>query len=330
MSKVLVIGDPHLKVANQQLAARFLNWVQEMVELHKPDYTVNLGDTFHTHNVVRSEVLALVDDHLNWMNAKQNQYFILLGNHDMAHHKTPHIHAWLPYVNKHEWVNIITKPSQFLDKVFIPYIDSPTEFQQELNLAMSKTRLIFCHQSFRGANFGFIVAREGAQVPHDYPGQIVSGHIHKQQILGCVWYPGTPFAQEASDHNELKGIFLIDTITGEKTFLKSPLPQWVTSRATPADFQEVIKGMDKDNKNHLVIHGPGPEVTAAVDSKLFRDLKKEYGFSVKKDSTSSDKSKTTIRKVATVEDAVVEYIDLIYDGTVDKARLKLKCLAALQ
>jgi len=328
--KVLVIGDPHLKVANQQLAVKFISWVQDMVTLHKPDYTVNLGDTFHTHNVVRLEIFDLIDKHLEWMNHNQHQYYILVGNHDMAHHKASKVHAWLPYVNKHEWVKIIDKPHFANDRSFLPYIDDSKEFEAQLEIAMEKSPLIFCHQSFRGANFGFIVAREGAQIPVNYRGKIISGHIHKNQVLGPVWYPGTPFAQEASDHNELKGIFLYDTIEGTAEFLRSPLPQWVTSRATPANFQEVIGKMDKDNKNHLVIEGPGPEVTAAVDSKLFRDLKKEYGFSVKKESTSSDKSKTSIRKVATVEDAVVEYIDKIYDGTVDKARLKLKCLAALQ
>jgi hypothetical protein len=88
--------------------------------------------------------------------------------------------------------------------------------------------------------------------------------------------------------------------------------------------------MDKANKNHLVIEGPGPEVNAVVESKLFKELKKEYGFSVKKESTSSSKSSKSIRKVSTVEDAVVEYVDRIYDGAADKAQLKSKCLAALQ
>lgn len=328
--RLLIIGDPHLKVANQALVIRFLNWVQETVAKLKPDVVCNLGDTFHTHNVVRTEIMNLVDSHLSWMEAAQVPYYILVGNHDMAHHKTPEIHAWKPFVNKYDWVNIVEEPLFVGQMGFMPYIDDPKVFQEQLDVAMDMVPLIFCHQTFRGADFGFIKTKEGALVPENYGGQIISGHIHKAQRLGCVWYPGTPFAQEASDHNEMKGIYLYETISKTVEFIPSPLPQWVTSRANPANFVEVISKMNKDNKNHLVIEGPGPEVNAAVDSKLFHDLKKEYGFSVKKESTSTDKTGKTFRKVTTVEDAVVEYIDRIYDGTVDKARLKVKCLAVLQ
>jgi hypothetical protein len=249
----------------------------------------------------------------------------------MAHHKAPDIHAWLPFKNKYDGIVIVDQPLRAADGVsYIPYIDDHDEFGEQLNTAMVQSDLIFCHQTFRGANFGFITSKEGAVVPDDYPGQIISGHIHKRQDLGCVWYPGTPFAQEASDHNEVKGIFLYEHATGERVFFKSPLPQWVTTVATPATVVQMVAQMNRQDKNHLVIEGPGPEVNAIVDSKAFKDLKKEYGFSVKKQSTSNDKSSKALKKVSTVEDAVVEYVDQIYSGSVDRAKLKAKCLEALQ
>jgi DNA repair exonuclease SbcCD nuclease subunit len=329
---ILVIGDPHLKSSSQQACVKFLLWLQEIIIQVKPDYVVILGDTFHTHNIIRSEVMALIDAHLRWIQANYHGiYYILVGNHDMAHHKTPEIHAWLPYKNVHSKVVIVDSPLHLVNNIsYLPYIDSHEEFNNQLDLAMMQSDLIFCHQTFRGANFGFITTKEGAQIPTNYAGQIISGHIHKGQDLGCVWYPGTPFAQEASDHNEIKGIYLYDHSTKKRTFFKSPLPQWVTCKATAATFEAVIASMDKSNKNHLVIEGPGLEVNAVVDSKRFKELKKEFNFTVKKQSTSSIKSSKILKKVNTVEDAVVEYIDRIYSGTVDKSQLKSKCLASLQ
>lgn len=329
----LVVGDPHLKVANLSLAVEFIIWLENVIEDLDPDTVVILGDVFHTHNVVRSEIMALLNDFLTRASQQYASkklypcFFILVGNHDMAHHKTPDIHAWLPFKGKFKNVFIIDKPSTMFG--MIPYIDDPEEFKQAFD-SMRDKPVIFCHQTFRGANFGFVTSKEGAVVPTDYPGQIISGHIHKGQDLGCVWYPGTPFAQEASDHNEVKGIYLYDQESRKRTFIKSPLPQWVTSKAAPANFAEVIAKMDKTNRNHLVIEGPGPEVSAVVDSKQFKELKKEYGFSVKKVSTSTDKSTKSLKKVSTVEDAVVEYVDRIYDGAVDREQLKARCLAALQ
>lgn len=332
MTKTLVVGDPHLKSSSQQYAIKFLLWLHQVILEVKPDFVVNMGDTFHTHNVIRSEIMALIDGHLRWMQANYpGIYYILVGNHDMAHHKTPEIHAWLPYKNVHSKVVIVDQPLHTVGHgSYLPYIDSHDEFDEKLKVAMNQSDLIFCHQTFRGANFGFITTKEGAVVPTDYAGQIISGHIHKGQDIGCVWYPGTPFAQEASDHNEVKGIYLYDHETRERTFFKSPLPQWVTHKATPSDALQMIAAMSKEDKNHLVVEGPGPEVNAIVDSKAFQDLKKSYGFSVKKQSTSSNKSEKSLKKVSTVEDAVVEYVDRIYEGTVDKAELKTKCLAALQ
>jgi len=327
MTTILITGDPHLKIASQQLAATYIDWFQQVVEETKPDLAVNLGDSFHTHNLIRSEIMAMFTNHVQWMN-RHVDYYILVGNHDMAHHKAPHIHALLPFVDMGR-ARIIDRPLLSDTVAFLPYVDDVVAFQETLN-KYKACSTIFCHEVFKNANYGFVTTKEGAEIPLDYEGQIVSGHIHKGQDLGCVWYPGTPFAQETADHNEVKGIYLYETTTRVRTFIKSPLPQWATSKATPANFAEVIASMDRNNKNHLILEGPGPEVVAAVDSKVFNDLKKEYHFSVKRQSTSSDKVTKSLRKVNSVEDAVVEYVDRIYDGSVDRAKLKAKCLEALK
>ena len=189
--------------------------------------------------------------------------------------------------------------------------------------------MLFCHQEFLNANFGFIISTKGVIIPPNAR-PMISGHIHKTQQLQSVWYPGTPFAQEASDHNEIKGLYIYDTNDGSKLFIESPLPQWVTSRATIATFNQTVEMMNKKNKNHLVVTGPNNELTALVESREFQMLKREYGFTVKKDPTSHLKSSKSIRRVSTIEDAVVEYIDRIYDGTMDKTLLKEKCLRVLQ
>jgi hypothetical protein len=88
--------------------------------------------------------------------------------------------------------------------------------------------------------------------------------------------------------------------------------------------------MNKDDKNHLVIEGPGTEVNAVVDSRLFKALKQEYGFTVKKSATHAIKSSNSLKKVHSMESAVVEYIDKIYDGSVDREKLKEKCLLSLK
>ena len=328
MSKILIIGDAHLKPSNLNTVKTFLGWILDMVDLHKPDEVIYLGDVYHTHAVIRSEIMTLVTEHVKAL-TKLVPTYILIGNHDCAHAKTPEIHAWIPFMHGYENLTIIDKPTSIDGISYLPYIDTNSEFEAALDIAMKENYLVFCHQTFRNANFGFIVAKEGTTVPMDYKGLIVAGHIHKQQTLGPVWYPGTPYAQEASDAGEVKGINLLDTATGDITFIQSPLPQWITKKASTADFESKVLEMVKGDKNHLVISGPAPEITALMETQRFRELKKEYGFSVKKDVTVGNVDRT-VRSANTIEAAIVQYIDAVYDGEVDREVLKVKCLEVLQ
>lgn len=331
MSRILIIGDPHLKASNLNNVKLFLSWIGEVVSAKKPDMVVFLGDMFHTHAVIRSEIMALVTDHVLLL-SKHAECFILVGNHDMASHRTPDLHAWIPFKNGYHNLHIIDAMTSIDAISYLPYIDSHEDFDNQLSKAMSESDLIFCHQTFRDANFGFITAKEGTTVPSDYDGLIIAGHIHKQQQIAPVWYPGTPYAQEASDADEVKGINLLNTVTGNIEFIRSPLPQWVNTVATMSDYESMVLSMVKSDKNHLVLTGPAPELAALMDTRRFKELKKEYGFSVKKQPSlgNSDNSCNRLKSVTTLESSVVQYIDTIYDGDVDREALKAKCLEVLK
>ena len=155
MSKIMVIGDPHLKTSNIKSVEVFFGWILDIVRIQKPDSIVYLGDMFHTHNIVRSEIMTLVTKHIKEL-TKSVPCYILLGNHDLAHPKTPDIHAWIPFMQGYDNLYIIDKLIFVDGNCYLPYIDSQDEFQIELDKAMSSSDLIFCHQTFRDANFGFI------------------------------------------------------------------------------------------------------------------------------------------------------------------------------
>ncbi len=328
MSKCLIIGDPHLKASSIGLARDFLIWIENLTKEEKPDFVVNLGDTFHTHNVIRSEVMALVTEHVSAMSS-MCKYIVLVGNHDMAHHKASEVHAWLPFVRKVKNLFIIDKPTIIDGFSFIPYIDDVAECQAALNDAANKTDLIFCHQTFKGANFGFLKAKDGVVPPEGFAGSIVSGHIHKGQRMGNIWYPGTPFAQEASDADQKKGVYFLHTDTGESDFFESPLPRWMTYKVTVNNFEQVIETMSKPDRNHVVLLGTSSELSALVDTSRFKKLKKEYNFSVRKQPVLQDGGARVARSVSTLEAAVVDYISSIYQGSVDREALKSRCLEAL-
>jgi DNA repair exonuclease SbcCD nuclease subunit len=325
----LIIGDPHLKASNLKVAKAFLSWIEELVAERHPDCVIYLGDVHHYHNVIRSEVLAMVDEHVAKL-VETADVFVCVGNHEMAHHKIPEIHAWLSMKGKYKRLFVADKPFRRFpgDSIaFFPYMDDPSEFDKALE-ENKDAKLLFCHQPFVGADWGFTSAKMGTRIPVEYDGLIISGHIHKSQNLGCVWYPGSSFAQGAEDNNLIKGVYLFNFRTSERVFLPSPMPRWMTYRSTIQNVFDIISAMDPNDRNHLVIEGPGKELNSLIDSREFKDLKKKYNFSVKKESTTSVKSAKVI-KGSTLPQVVSEYVDSIYDGAVDRDRLKAKCIAAL-
>ena len=92
MSKILFIGDPHLKINNFEQSMSFLTWIEKVIDEVNPDIVCNLGDTFDTHAVVRSELISEFKMHVERITAKR-PYWYVLGNHDQYKPKDAKYHA---------------------------------------------------------------------------------------------------------------------------------------------------------------------------------------------------------------------------------------------
>jgi predicted MPP superfamily phosphohydrolase len=64
MAKILLIGDVHLKITRFDLCKSFLNWLNLVIEQEKPDLVINLGDSFDSHAVLRSELMEEFKQHV--------------------------------------------------------------------------------------------------------------------------------------------------------------------------------------------------------------------------------------------------------------------------
>jgi DNA repair exonuclease SbcCD nuclease subunit len=109
-------------------------------------------------------------------------------------------------------VKIIDRPAIYDGWGFMPYFSDGERFIEEANkLAEAGVKTLVCHQTFDGSQFenGFY-APEGIDQNRLLVTHIVSGHIHKTQTVGRVFYPGTPKWDTLSDANEAKGIWTFD------------------------------------------------------------------------------------------------------------------------
>lgn len=325
--RVLFIGDPHLKITRFDLAKQFLVWINEVIIKHKPDLVVNLGDTFDTHAVVRSEVLTEFMKHVDEVR-KVCPYIYLLGNHDMYKPNDNKYHVMSHLKGKMKDFIVVDEITDLYNMTFVPYIHKVEDFpKQTLPICVA-------HQTFKGADYGDITTKDGVDATSISGSEIIiSGHIHKRQRLSNnggveIVYIGTPFSQNASDINQVKGVSIIETNTYAEEFIVCPLPTWkgVKFELSPtfnADemHEELMETLN--DKDHWVVEitGPKAEVIGYLGSKKGKSITVNRDVKIKTIFTDKEKRQVRIEALS-LQHIVSEYIDKIYSGSIDKDLLK--------
>lgn len=326
--KLLIIGDPHLKITQFNLSKQFLQHVDETIIKYKPDLIVNLGDTFDSHAVVRSEIMSEFMAHVD-RSLKVAPYVYVVGNHDMFKPNDSKYHALAHLVDKIPNFTVVDKVQDIYDMTFVPYTHNPDDFP------LTTLPICVAHQTFKGCDLGNITTQNGVDPEMVSAEIIISGHIHKRQNLGKVIYPGSPFAQNANDLNQVKGLMLFDTDTYKYMYVPSPLPMWksiafevVGDNDTGALHDKLTQELN--NKDHWLIEiaGNKAEIVAYLGSKQYSNLIAGKNIKIKTSYKDSEKKLAKIEAVS-MESIIAEYIDKIYSGSLDKSLLKNKALSVL-
>jgi DNA repair exonuclease SbcCD nuclease subunit len=323
--RILFIGDPHLKINRFDLAKQFLTWLNQLIEEQKPDLVVNLGDTFDTHAVLRSEITSeFMVGHVYKTLDLGIKYFYLLGNHDMYKPNDAKYHAMLTYKDKIPNLTVIDKTIELHGMTFVPY--------QPNAISFPKKTLPICvaHQTFIGADYGPIRAEDGVDASSIEGCEIIiSGHIHKKHTLGQqVLYVGSPFSQNASDVDQIKGITIFDTATYETKFFETPLPKWrsfkveVTQEYNVEELNSELTSCIKGSKDHWVVEltGPKAEIVGYLGSEEYKIAKDGVDVKVKTNFTDKEKKKISI-EAKSMDFIISEFVVKVYNGSLDKTEL---------
>jgi DNA repair exonuclease SbcCD nuclease subunit len=320
MSKVLCIGDIHGKMSQFSVFKQFLDWSAEIAIKNRVDFVVNLGDTFHNHAVLRSEILTEFRSHVESIVNSGIPYIYIVGNHDCYKPDDMKYHALQGLVGIDKFT-VIDSVQHIDNMTFVPYCYDRANFPSDVK------EIVFAHQSFSGSSYGNIVADPNhisTVDPEPLPCELIySGHIHLRQTIGKVRYPGSPFSWSASDVGQVKGVVIFDTENYQETFYQSPTPMW----------HKISLYMDKDpgvalskslgsKIDHYVIETTGTKASIAsfLSSKEFKKAIDGFSVSVKAISTDNDKVIQSITATS-IDGIVKEYVERVYRGSIDKQSL---------
>jgi DNA repair exonuclease SbcCD nuclease subunit len=318
--RVLVSGDPHLKVSNMATSRLFLDWMYKLQLELQPDMVIMLGDQFDTHSIVRVEVLNLWVDYLK--KCAPASHVMLKGNHDEISPGS-NVHA---LVALEKLATIVDRPVTLGRLSFIQYIHDEEAFAKALEELDGK--ILFCHQTFQGAQYenGFYDPNGFSTSLLERFNHVVSGHIHKSQRVGRVFYPGTPYATNFSDAGERKGAYLMDISENNiesMVFHESPCPKYHVLRLS--DPERASKFFDEcpTTQDHfkLVLSAPRASVRSFGESQSFKTAKKRLKITFSPQYTDTVKRKLKISEEASMEDMLSKYVEDIHDTRLDRERL---------
>lgn len=319
MTKILLIGDPHIRHTHLKEGEDLLGWIEEVLEETKPDLVINLGDTFDDHAVIRAEVLCAVSRHIDRVSAMKIPMTMLLGNHDMWKPSSSQYHALEVLKGK----PLLTVADSILVQdglTYVPYLPDPKDWPEV------KTRIAITHNTFIGADYGFKLSSDGIALDSISCDLVASGHIHKPQCIQSglehsrLLYPGSPMCLSAGEADQIKGLTILDSKTLETSFIRSPFPIWRT-----LDFHVGLQSdMNLNETDMWIVRliGPRAEVKAMLDSKEIKDLKRKIHINFKTEFTDSVKSSKVSITAPTVAMMTDQYIDKVYVGSLCKEDLK--------
>lgn len=309
--RLLVVGDAHIKIGIINESRSFFDQLLDAIRDKKPDAVVLLGDQFDTFAVVRSEVLSLWTRFFSEA-SKISHIIALVGNHDLsgADGGTNPMEAFRSYPN----VSIVEQYSELFGMHFLPYFREASEFEAACR-KVPKGSTLFCHQSFNGAVFenGFFDPHGADPRCVEHLGKVISGHIHKAQTIGNIWYPGTPFQHSFADAGEKKAVHLLDGDAVVET-IELQMPQFgVISAGSIEELGNMVSQVllrDGTENLHLKIVAPGTpsEIATFWASAEAATLKKRVKRLV--DGLTSVKVGTAFSQVrgATLQERLNEFV----------------------
>jgi len=192
--RILAIGDIHLQEKNISLLLPVFDQIEEKIRKYRITHVVLLGDTLHTNERISLQPLYEASSFILRLSSFC-KVIVLIGNHDMInnHQFQSPIHPFSS-LERTENVIIVWKATQIDEKILaVPYVPKGRFSEAILPfsslLEEKKIEIVFAHQEFLGSKMSIHTSFDGD--PWPYSVQIVSGHIHDQQVMKNIYYPGS-------------------------------------------------------------------------------------------------------------------------------------------
>lgn len=93
-TKIIAIGDPHIKIDNIPEFDMFVERVTELIRKTNPDLCIVLGDILHTHERLHTTPLNKAYEFIQKLRDVCDNIYVIVGNHDLCMGRNTPIRMW--------------------------------------------------------------------------------------------------------------------------------------------------------------------------------------------------------------------------------------------
>jgi len=203
LSKVVTFTDIHYGMKNNSRdhnanCENFIKWMVAEAKKTGTRTCIFIGDFHHIRAHINISTLNYSVSGLRLLSEGFDHVFFILGNHDLMYRDKRELHS-VPYANEFKNIYIIDEITVVNDFVFVPWLTGD-EWQEVQKI---KQPWMFGHFELPSFMMNSIVEMpdHGQLNQKHFENQqmVFSGHFHKRQNKGKIWYTGNCFPHNYSD-----------------------------------------------------------------------------------------------------------------------------------
>lgn len=279
----LAIGDAHFRIKDANEVDTYLTNMNDFISDKHFDFVVLLGDVLHYHERIENvSILNKAYELISNLRKRTDHLFVLVGNHDMINNEQFLTdNHWMNGLKEWHDITIVDKGAKYFVKgrnfTFSPYVPK-SKFINALNIInenWKQSDVIFAHQDFYGANYGFCIDNTGDKWDETFP-FIMSGHIHEKQKIGRnIYYTGASRfidAGEKIDKTIATGLIVNNRLYITEHSLN--LPKNITMSVSVSEFENLQFDTTK-SKIRVIVSGTKEELKTLSSQEKFKQLEEQ-------------------------------------------------------
>jgi hypothetical protein len=202
-SKTIVFGDIHYGLRNNSrdhnaTCENFIKWTIDEAKEWGAKTCIFVGDFHHVRSAINISTLNYSVSGLKLLSEYFDHTVFLIGNHDLFYRDKIEIHS-IPYIDQFKNIHLIDRITEVNDIAFVPWLMGD-DWKQVQHI---KSPYIFGHFELPSFKMNAMIEMVdlGMLNKSHFIGkkQVFSGHFHKRQNQGIIWYIGNCFPHDYSD-----------------------------------------------------------------------------------------------------------------------------------